>query len=829
MTDCVKFMQSRCVCNKLNKCMDKATYTDKIQTLPITPYLDTICDSLQKSNSHFLVLTAETAAGKSTAVPLALLKHFPGKSIMLEPRRLAVLNIASRVADLLGEEVGKTCGYQIHLESKFSASTRFLVLTEAILTRKIQEDPSLEGISVVVIDEFHERSIHTDLALAFLKEAITMRDDLYVIVMSATINTEKVSTYLSAPIVHIPGRQFPVKIVYENNKTPCEAVLAELKLGSDKEVSGGGSILVFLPGISEIRRTQAELQEAHANAEIVILHSSISFSEQKKIFQQPAASSTRRVILSSAIAETSLTVPGVTVVIDSGLSRINSFNRSVGMETLVTRNESVFNAEQRAGRAGRVAAGKCIRLWNESDVRTTETPPEIMRTDLTELVLECAEWGISSLEKVSWLDEPPVSSWETATDLLEQLGCLAKGQITSLGKAVLTLGVDVRLACVALSGIPFGKETISIEVASKFSQYADTNQQKNFILDLKNRVEKVKRSFDSKIEPIIAKEDSIPFCSSLALLAGFPDRIARKMDTVIQNSALYQFPSGRVANLVTESHLYPHYLVAPNADAGERTGRIYSWEQIEDNLAEKWLFDHATIYSETIFIEGTQKLQKTEYTAYGKLLLKSCKISSGKEDYKQAVCSAVKEKGIEWLPLSAASKNLLLRVQFYCENKVTGENDTNESLSIKHKYEHLSLTADTWLAPFMVSDSGKITEEMVYSALQWYLEGSVVTASVPTEFTFPNGRRKQLRYEQSNEKIVPVLEVIIQQIFGCLETPKIMGVPVVLKLLSPARRPLQITNDLEHFWKDTWPEICKEMKGRYPKHNWDYHIISDEE
>src|SRR5574344_1436481 len=559
-------------------------YSDKISNLPITPYLDEICTVLKNSPSHFLILTAETAAGKSTAMPLALLKNFTSEQnnrgiVMLGPRRLAVINIATRVAELLGEEVGETCGYQMHLENNTSAKTKFTVLTEAILTRKLQSDPSLDNVSVVVIDEFHERSIHADLALAFLKETMALRDDLFVIVMSATINTEQVSKYLGiqkedgtftpAPLFFVPGRQYPVAISYKGNCSTSEAIVSEVRNNSSDE----GSILVFLPGISEIRRTQAELESAGigSNEEILILHSSIDFIEQRRILKPSASSFRRRIILSSAIAETSLTVPDVTVVIDSGLSRINKYNRSAGMETLVTRNESVFNAQQRAGRAGRVAPGRCICLWNESDVRSSEIVPEIQRADLTELVLECIEWGVSSVDKISWLDIPSSSSWGQAENLLLQMNCIQcvdnNISITSLGKAVLSLGIHPRLACVAMSGVIYCQRNkcdeaetsrvikIGIDEAAHYSQYARGSeaQLRAFKSDLSRRVARAAKNctYDTGCESAQTQ--------SHALLAGFPDRIAVKVQTVEKNKQMtvYQFPSGRIASLGAESQTYP--------------------------------------------------------------------------------------------------------------------------------------------------------------------------------------------------------------------------------------------------------------------------------
>ena len=814
------------------------SYTEQIQNLPITPYLNDIVDSLKKSPSHFLILTAETAAGKSTAIPLALVKNFTfqtnGKKIvMLEPRRLAVLNIASRVSQLLGEEVGNTCGYQMHLESNISAQTRFTVLTEAILTRKLQSDPSLEDVSVVIIDEFHERSIHSDLALAFLKESMALRNDLYVIVMSATIDTQKVSAYLNAPVFTVPGKQFPVKISYAGNIKPSNAIISELKNYDD------GSILVFLPGIYEINQTKAELEAAGVNADIYVLHSSIDFKEQQKVLAPPVKKSRRRVILSSAIAETSLTIPDVTVVIDSGLSRISICNSASGMETLVTRNESVFNARQRTGRAGRVAPGRCICLWNESDVRSSEIVPEIQRADLTELVLECIEWGVSSVDKISWLDIPSSSSWEQAENLLLQMNCIQcvdnNISITSLGKAVLSLGIHPRLACVAMSGVIYCQRNkcdeaetsrvikIGIDEAAHYSQYARGSeaQLRAFKSDLSRRVARAAKNctYDKGCESAQTQ--------SHALLAGFPDRIAVKVQTVEKNKQMtvYQFPSGRIASLGAESQTYPEYIIAPEVDAGERIGKIYSWEPIATEDAVVWLNARSVTSIETKFSDdNAMRIEKREITSYGKIILKTKKLQSESKDYVNAVCTAVKEKGIVWLPLNNATNNLLLRVQFYIQ-----QNEQDEI--IHQKFEHLSQQVEEWLIPFILGPENglKVTDEIVYNALNWWLEGSLITKSVPIELKLPNGKSKKIIYEKHDTKIQPVIEVIIQQVFGCMNTPKIMGVSVLFKLLSPAHRPLQITDDLENFWQNTWPEICKEMKGRYPKHNWDYRIVDKEE
>lgn len=790
-----------------------------MNNLPITPYLEEICNSLKKSPSRFLILTAQTAAGKSTAVPVALLKNFSGKILMLEPRRLAVLAIANRVSQLLKEPLGQTSGYRMHLDSCVSNQTRFEVITEAILTKKLQNDPTLEGISVVVLDEFHERSIHTDLALAFLKEAMELRDDLFVIIMSATIDTNPLEKFLSkdnktTPILNIPGRQFPVKIEYKGHIKPSEAIQQELALTNTKS-----SILVFLPGIFDINQCKRELEENNCNAEILILHSSVPFSEQKKVLEECDSNNSRRVILSSAIAETSITVPNVTTVIDSGLSRINRLVVSAGMETLVTENESAFSAEQRAGRAGRTAPGKCIRLWNEFDSRIQQTQPEILRCDLTSLVLECICWGISNPQNLLWLTPPTQNAWNVAIELLEQMNCIQTTpylSLTQTGKAVLQIGLSPRLARTAL---------YSVETALDFSLYkkSDSNLKKKFILETERRI----KNLTPEKKEFVKILENIPLRTQ-ALLAGFPDRLAKKTQT----EQIYKFPSGRIASLPKDKivPLENEWLVAPEVNAGEKQGQIYSFEFIPKTQAEGWLLENKRISKKTITaFTDNHSLKKTEYTCYGKIILSEKKLSTAsftQDDYAQAVCNAVVEQGFDWLPIDNEINNFLLRARFYAQQK-------GESLISKAA---LSQNVKEWLIPFL-GGQNKITPKIVYEALRWYLPSKEIDAKAVEFFTLPSGRKCKIKYEERQQKIEissteektqnyihPVIEIIIQQIFGCFETPKVLNMPVLLKLLSPARRPLQITDDLAGFWQGAWPEICKEMKGRYPKHNWEYKI-----
>ena len=839
-------------------------YPDLINQLPITPYLDDICVSLKSSRSHSLILTAETGAGKSTALPLALLNHFSGKIIMLEPRRIAALSVASRVSTLLGEEIGKTAGYVMRLESRVSEATRFTVMTEAVLTRMLQDDLLLDGVSVVVLDEFHERSVQADLALAFLKETMSLRGDLYVVVMSATIDTASLSSYLAAggeavPVFTVPGRQFPVDVEYAGALLPSDAVMRELRK-RDR-----GSILVFLPGIADIRKTAAELERESADADILILHSSIDFDEQKKVLFPPDDFSRRRVILSSSIAETALSVPGVSVVIDSGLARINRMNVAAGMEMLVTETESLFSAEQRKGRAGRMQRGRCVRLWRENDVRVAETTPEILRTDLTELVLECAERGVYRRDALSWLTPPSAGGWKSAQKLLIMLGCLTAEdkteaensvRITSLGKAALTLGLHPRLACVALSALGFGnvgenpdkKSGISkkergglascVEAALQcvlaYSPYADSPAalQNRFFSDLVKRLAKCAYRFPDLCGNSGSTDGKA--ASAVLLLAGFPDRIAH-----LEGDGTYRFPSGRVASLPKKERdafrVFPEWIVAPVVDAGEKEGRIYRWEALSAEKAEAWLSVRSETYTETEFAEGTYSLRKTEYTCFGKIVLEERRVAVQDEDFAYAVCRAVEKNGIARLPFGEKTKAFLARARFYethtrafrtVEGGDAASADGTHTIA-KSSEENLIKTVCEWLPPFLTGTT--LRENAVYDALYYYLDGAKVDKNVPQTIVLANGKSCTLLYDTAAEGIVrPTIEIIVQKIFGCFETPRVMGVPVLFKLLSPARRPLQITDDLAGFWSGAWPEICKEMKGRYPKHNWDYRAVERE-
>lgn len=774
-----------------------------IQNYPISLHLSTIVEQLKESSSRSLILTAETGAGKSTVLPLALLEAFDGNIVMTEPRRLAVVGCASRMAELLEEDCGEQVGYKIHLENKTSEKTRLTVETEAILVKQLQEDPSLEGINLVVLDEFHERGINLDLSLAFLKEAMELRDDLFVIVMSATIQTKKISDFLGwAPVYKVPGRTFPVEIEYADGLSVVSAVKKELNFVHS------GTILVFLPGIVEIKRAHEELCsyfDTDSSIEITILHSSVTLEEQKKVLV-PVQNNKTRIVLSSAIAETSLTIPDVVSVIDTGLCRVNKLNIGTGLPQLVTQQESEFSACQRTGRAGRVQKGRCVRLWSKNLVLSTEKEPEIKVNDLSEVVLECADRGVVDIHKIQFLDSPSVSLWNSSVMLLKQLGFLDElNHITPLGRLALKLPLSPRLSGIALSYIEG-----SLQLVLEYSPYAQSSNaiKQRFLEDLKRRLEKL------KLERFNIEKPGI----KLSVLYGFSDRVARRVSENGAKNAEYQFAMGRKAFLSEECKTSPLWICAPEVKIGQNRSTIYNFETLEGKDFEQYLMQKSIVKTESVFENGKILTYRRRY--FGCLVMEENKIASSQEDFANAWVNLVKKQGLKVLELDAKCEDFLLRSEFYA---------ISQGKSFDR--DELAMTCENWLKPFL-QGVNKITCDIVYDAFYWYLDGQKVDSQVPQVLELENKRKVKVCYErctdsEGNARIQPVIQVIIQRIFGCFTTPKICGVPVLLKLLSPASRPLQITTDLQGFWSGSWIEICKEMKGRYPKHNWDYRVAED--
>ncbi len=777
--------------------------------LPITAHLPGIADALLGSPSGFLLLTAETGAGKSTAVPQSLLERVPGRILMLEPRRVATVAIATRIAALLGEPVGKTVGYRVRYESRVGPETRIEIVTEAILTRMLQSDPELAGTSVVILDEFHERTVNGDLALALLKDASALRPDIRVLVMSATIDAERIASALGAQVLSVPGRGFPVDIEYDPPSTR-DGRIEPLHESTARAVRRSlarakGSVLAFLPGLYEIRKTAEAL--AGCGTEICILHGSIPFQDQKRALED---SGERRIILASSIAETSLTVPGVEVVVDSCLSRVGRVDARTGMTSLVTVTESAFSAAQRAGRAGRTGPGLCVRLCSASDALPRQSTPEILRTDLLSLVLECVLWGVSDPSGLSWIDPPGDAAWESAMGLLRWMDAIDDGRrITDRGRRMVALGVHPRVAAVALAG--------GLEVAVRHAIVpGGEDERRRLSDDLSRRFRELAGSGADASPHVSPHAADIPAGPATALLAGFPDRLAKNVD-----GASYLFPSGTIASLAPElSRAFarpPKWIVATDVESSARAAVVRSMEPLADREAEDFLGRHGRGRSELYCDSGSwsadARVRKRERLEYGKIVVLERQREPSTDEVAAFVCASVRERGLESLPWSEAAESFLARARFARAHAGTAVPDADAA--------RLLASLEEWLVPFLQGD-GRLSGKSLLDALRYALAGAAVDRLAPARLTLPNGMERPLSYEvlDPSEGPMPVLETRVQDLYGCATHPAIAGVPVIVRLLSPARRPVHVTRDIPGFWRGVWVDVRKEMKGRYPKHRW---------
>lgn len=788
----------------------------EISQFPITQSLSDIVQTLKNSQSRTCILTALTGAGKSTILPLALLSEFEGKILMTQPRRIAAIGIAERTADLCKEETGKTCGYKIHLENKTSRDTRLFVVTQAVLLRELADDPFLSDYNVIVIDEFHERSVTIDTALVLLKEALAARDDLYLIIMSATIDANPLSEYLDGcPVIEVPGRTFPVETFYAPEKSVVQAVTDELN-------NIDGTILVFLPGIAEIKKNYSLLQDclkekiSDGEIELCILHSSITIAQQKTILY-PTQNKKTRIILSSAIAETSLTVPDVKVVIDSGLCRLNTIDLKSGMQRLVTVKESQFNAAQRQGRAGRTQSGRCIRLWPKTDILAKHTEPEISRVELFQTVLEFANQGITDLTKINFLTCPPSGAWNEAIDFLKRSKLLAQdNSITQKGKSVLSLGIDIRPGTMCLAAYACNNNELLDYVLDLYIQYS------NYADSPSSIQEKAKQDIRKRLQGTGFTQD-LQYDKSTILLEGFSDRLAMRITAPGEKECIYQFVSGRKAVIADSAadKNRPLWICAPDVMSRTDTAIIFSFETMSGPSFDQWV-DSNTKEEIKAFFEGS-RISKNKTFYLGRIPLKTIKLTADKDDLAQAWLTEIENKGFDCLPSDNKTQSFLTRAEFLKAQTEGYPENCNKKQNLK---TFLEQNASQWLVPFL-SGKQNLDAQTVYAGLYWFLDGASVDSKVPETLTLENGRKVKVSY-QKTDRIVPVIEVIIQRIFGCKTTPQILGQKVLLKLLSPASRPLQITQDLEGFWNGAWQEICTEMKGRYPKHNWNKDIMSEE-
>lgn len=824
------------------------------QSLPID---DILPDLLRTLSLHpNCVLHAPPGAGKTTRVPLALLDIISpaaGRILMLEPRRLAAVSAARWMAASLGEEPGQTIGYSIRFDSRVSAASRIEVVTEGILTRRIQNDPLLEGVAMVIFDEFHERSIHADLGLALcLDLQRQVREDLKILVMSATLDIQPLAALLGgAPVVSSRGRSYPVEDIYLEERShgplPARMVAAVLRALAESE----GDILVFLPGAGEIRSCAARLAEAGLAEQGISLHllyGDLPFAEQQAAILPGRQ---RKVVLATSIAETSLTIAGVRVVIDSGLSRRLRHDPASGMNRLVTVRESRASAEQRRGRAGRVAPGVCYRLFSRHtfSAMTPHTPPEILDTDLAPLVLELATWGVSDPSGLAWLDLPPEPALAAGRQLLEELSALdASGRVTRQGSAMASMPLHPRLARLLLRSRELGCPSLGCDLAALLSERdiirrsRPDSQVSDHAWDVSDRVELlrewratgsaagvadlsalkgVERVSRQLMRLLKHTERSLPEAIAAEtvgrlLLAAYPDRVARQRETGAER---YLLANGRGARLASTGTLQARpLLIAVSVDGGDHAeGVIHLSEAMTEELLRDELGQRIVRHDSIVWDSREGRVVAAREEFIGALLLSSTPINATPDQLLPVVMAAVADSSLGLLSLQEPFLQLRARVMLLA---AFFPGDGWPDLSDAGLLDSL----ETWLAPAIAGlrSSAQLAAVNCAAALLNlldYRQRAALDQLAPTHLEVPSGSRIRLDYCAGE---LPVLAVKLQELFGLSETPTVAAgrVGVLLHLLSPAGRPLQVTRDLKGFWDGSYHQVRKEMRGRYPKHPW---------
>jgi len=814
--------------------------------LPIEAILPELKQTIAASSN--VVLVAQPGAGKTTRVPLALMEEpwLGGrKIIMLEPRRLAARTVARYMAAVLGEQVGRTVGYRVHRDTCATPQTRIEVVTEGILTRMLQNDPALENVGLVIFDEFHERSLQADLGLALALECqAVLREDIKIMVMSATLETENVASLLgNAPVIRSEGKNFPVDTYHliRPAQEKLEAAVAAKVQEALRHQEG--DILVFLPGTGEIKRVERLLRERLAADKIKIrpLYGELS-QEQQDAALLPANPGQRKIVLATSIAQTSLTVEGVQVVIDSGLMRVSRFSPRTGMSRLETVKVSRHSADQRRGRAGRLGPGSCYRLWTnlEDAGLALRNTPEILAADLSALCLELAAWGVADPQELKWLDVPPKAACSQAVELLQQLGALdSEGKITAHGRKMNKTGLHPRLAHMLLTAVPMGMGAEACCLAALLSERdvlrsADGAED----VDLRLRLEvlqfwreayakrypgyTVDQSRMKRLRQEVAywqktfavsgnKDFDIHQCGILLALA-YPDRIAQN-----KGKGRFLLRNGRRAVLKEQQTLAaePFLVAADLSDAGvdsriflaapvqEKELRQYMAEQIEDTQMISW-------------DEKLKAVRAVKYQRLGALTLKEeLVIPEDKELLLTVLLQGIRIEGLGILPWTNSTRQLKARLQFIHRIEASWP-DVSESSLLD--------TLEVWLAPYLydVKNAQQLTKlrlsEIIEAMLTWE-QRQILNEWAPTHWKVPSGRSIAIDY---TDPAAPVLAVKLQEMFGAVDTPVIAGgrVPLTIHLLSPAGRPIQVTKDLASFWSAGYFAVKKDLKGKYPKHYW---------
>lgn len=800
-------------------------HSEKISHLPAYSIAEEVNAAL--GNHSSVVITAPPGAGKSTVLPLTILQAFKGKGIILEPRRLAARQIAERMASLLDENVGETVGYRMRFETKVSPRTRLEVITEGILTRMLVSDPTLDGVDFVIFDEFHERSLASDTAFALVREAQNMiRPDLKIIIMSATIDASSICTVLGAKLIESEGRMFPVTPIYiaPEHDIPTTDEVARLIIRAQREQDG--DILVFLPGEAEIRRVAEALPN---DSTIMPLYSRLSPSEQRAAIA-PSPDGKRKTVLATSIAETSLTIEGVRVVIDSGLCRTMFFDKRNGMSHLETVRISRDMATQRMGRAGRLSEGVCYRMWAQSAEHGMQEcrRPEILDADLSSLVLDIAAWGESNMEKLPWLTLPPRGNVFQAQALLESLGAIRNGSITELGKRMSRIPCHPRisrilvaddnlksLACDIAAMLeekdPLSHLTDDSDIFTRITNLRQARANRN--LGHWSRIARISSEYcrmaHCKEDNTIPSQDEIGTLLALA----YPERVGMALST----PGHFRLSSGDNAQVDINDTLSASKWIAV-ASLNAASGRIFLASPISKEALLLLTYDHTTVQWDS----RTERIIAQRQKRIGNLVIDSQDIQlPDRGQIIEAVCKAVAKSGVSLLNFSDSVAALQRRIE-------TVKNWHPELSLPDTSTEHLLATADEWLPFYLEQVSGTIDKKTLRSldlsaiilGMLTYEQQLSLDRLAPTHITVPTGSRIRIDYRQGAE--APVVSVRLQECFGLTDTPTVNDgkQPLLMELLSPGFKPVQLTKDLRSFWQDTYFEVRKELRRRYPKHSW---------
>lgn len=790
-------------------------------SLPVAAVVPELLTALDASSQ--VLLTAPTGAGKSTWLPLRLLEHrgIKGRIILLEPRRLAARNVAQRLAELLNEKPGETVGYRMRAQSCVGPQTRLEVVTEGVLTRMIQRDPELTGVGLVILDEFHERSLQADLALALLLDVQQgLRDDLKLLIMSATLDNGRLQQMLpDAPTIVSEGRAFPVERRYQPLAAHLRFAEAVAIATAELLRHESGSLLLFLPGVGEIQRVQEQLA-TRVGSDVLLcpLYGALTLAEQRQAIL-PAPQGKRKVVLATNIAETSLTIEGIRLVVDCAQERVARYDARTGLTRLITQRISQASMTQRAGRAGRLEPGICLHLLakEQAERAAAQGEPEILQSDLSGLLMELLQWGCTDPEQLNWLDTPPAINLQAAKRLLQMLGALEGDRLSARGQKMATLGNDPRLAAMLVSANNDNEAATAAKLAAILEEPPRGGSTDLAVAFSRNQPAWQQRSQQllKRLNVRSGQPDSALLPSLLA--QAFADRIARRRG----QEGRYQLANGMGAMLDADDASGRHeWLIAPLLLQGSASpdARILLALPLDIEVLIQ-ACPELLQQSDTIEWDETHgTLKALRRSRIGQLTVKVQALAKpSEEELHLAMLNGIRDKGLSVLNWTPEAEQFRLRLQ-------CAANWLSEYNWPAVDEDSLLATLESWLLPHMsgVHSLRALKALNVGQALRGLLDWSMLQrldSELPAHYTVPTGSRIAIRYHEDNP---PVLAVRMQEMFGEAKTPTIAEgrVPLVLELLSPAQRPLQVTSDLSAFWQGSYREVQKEMKGRYPKHVW---------